>query len=823
MKLRFKLPLLLIPLIILPPLVLGWIAYTELRTTSEQRVFGEMRASLTRIREQMATEVEMARGNIELFSKQSLVKKYLLTEDEDERYSLLQAPLLRLFASYQEAFSDYYEIRIFLPDGYEDARQTRPYIENQSDEEGDSAVFRALQSTGDDVYTTVFRNPDNQKISLFAGKALTIINRAVDPVGVAPKLRGYVGVTIDIDDITKRIREGRVGDSGYLFATDTSGKVIFNSDNRPLGGSLPADVVATTLEAQHEKARPVLTLLEGENTFLESIRLHDDLHMFAALPQLELATISYKIGLVVTTITLLAIVITTFFLTWAIESLIIRPVSWLGAFSKEIGRGNLSVKFDHVTSSDEIGELAAAFQTMAGNLQKSDERIRFLAFHDSLTGLPNRPMFKEYLERSIAHAKRNQQLLAVLFMDLDNFKHVNDTLGHQAGDELLREVADRITKVLRGDDYISHEAIQDDPDEILARLGGDEFIILLPDLQDPHAPGAVAQRIIEALCQPINVIGQDCHVGASIGITVYPADGEDVDLLIKHADIAMYHAKDKGKNIYQYFQDSMNAAAMERLKLENRLRNAIQHEHFTLHYQPQVDSTSHELIGMEALVRWVDPNDGLIPPNDFIPLAEDSGLILPIGEWVIHTACRQAREWQKAGYRTGLVSVNISSIQFEKQDVPSIIKSALSRYRLDPASLEIEITESAIMTNPKRAVEILDEIKALGVSIALDDFGTGYSSLSYLRRFPIDTLKIDRSFILEVDKKQEDAEIVGAITAMAHILGLRVVVEGIEKVSQLEVVHERQCDVVQGFLFSRPLPPEQIASLHFEPNKLAAV
>ncbi len=821
MKLRTKIPLILAPFIILSLLGLGWFAYVELRQTSEQRVFGEMQLLLEHLRSHMRTDVETARGNIELLSKQTLVKKYILTHNEDERYTLLQAPLLRLFSSYQEAFPEYYEIRIILQDGYEDIRLTQPFIDNLTDEEGNSAVFKALQSNGNKVYTSVFHNPDNQKISLFVGRHLTLVDRAVDGSGAVPTLRGYLGLTIDMSEIELFVRDHVISDSGYLFVTDAAGKVYFESSQRPVGESIPAAVVASVLN--HEEVQPLLTLFNGERVFISASPLHDDLILYAVLPEKELHAISYELGYVVAAITLLTILVTTFSIMVAMEYQIIRPIHRLGNVAKEIGRGNWTINFTNVKANDEIGDLATAFEDMAGSLEQSNEQIRFLAYHDSLTGLPNRTMFKEYLERSIAQAKRNQQLHALLFMDVDDFKQVNDTMGHHAGDILLQNVAQRLSQALRGDDFIALGYEQDAPDEVLARLGGDEFIILLPNIPDSFVPSSVAQRLLDIVSKPIAISGRECHVSASIGITVYPSDGNNAEELIKNADIAMYHAKDKGKNAYQYFENSMNTAALERAELESRLRTALEQNQFELHYQPQIHGVTHEIAGLEALLRWRDPEHGLVSPNDFIPLAEKSGLILPIGEWVFHEACRQARAWQIAGYPVSLISVNVSSVQLARQDVAAIIRQALASTQLDPGCLEIEITESAIMSDPEAAVQVLEEIKSIGVSIALDDFGTGYSSLSYLRKFPIDTLKIDRDFVREIDEKPEDAEIVEAIAAMAHTLCLRVVVEGIERESQLDIVIDRKCDVIQGFLFSRPLPADEIVELLADVNRKFAL
>jgi diguanylate cyclase (GGDEF)-like protein/PAS domain S-box-containing protein len=442
--------------------------------------------------------------------------------------------------------------------------------------------------------------------------------------------------------------------------------------------------------------------------------------------------------------------------------------------------------------------------------KQAEKRIHQLAYYDNLTGLPNRLMFREYLGHAITRARRSSQKLAVLFLDIDDFKRVNDTLGHQSGDVLLQEVAERLSKCLRESDYI---AVADDPDKpsgVLARQGGDEFIILLPDIKHVHDPSAVANRLIESLLQPIDVNGHECYTSASIGISMFPSDGDQSEDLIKNADNAMYYAKAQGKNGYQYFQQSMNTAVAERLALETRLRKAIENNQFALFYQAQVDAAKNEVIALEALLRWRDPESGLIPPNDFIPVAEQTGLIIPIGEWVLYEACRQGAAWQKEGYPRIRISVNVSTVQFSRDDFINTIQRALTESEFDPTCLEIEITESAIMVDTRNAADVLADIKALGVSIALDDFGTGYSSLNYLRRFPIDTVKVDRSFIKDIDNNPEDEQIVAAIVAMAHAMNLRVVAEGVETQDQFRVVCDNDCDLIQGFLFSQPAPAAQI-------------
>jgi diguanylate cyclase (GGDEF)-like protein len=555
-----------------------------------------------------------------------------------------------------------------------------------------------------------------------------------------------------------------------------------------------------------------LTTINGERSLITGRKLLPDLYLFAVLPHAELLAAGRRVALIVAAITLMTILITGACLFLALHLLIIRPLHRLETLSKKIGHGNLDVEHK-LRSGDEIGALASAFQDMAHNLRHSHEQIRFVAYHDSLTGLPNRAMFREYLNQVIADARRNDRKFALLFLDVDDFKRVNDTLGHQAGDRLLQEISERLTRCLRQEDYVARFESPGKPDELLARLGGDEFIVLLPDIEEPHGAGGLANRLIRTLAQPITIDQHEFFVSASIGITVYPSDGKEADELIKNADIAMYHAKKQGKNDYQFYLDSMNVLAHERLALEGRLRKAIDNNELSLHYQPQVDAMSGAIVGLEALLRWQHPEDGPIPPGVFIPVAEETGLIVALGEWVINEACRQGSAWRKAGLSTPPVAVNISGIQFGKQDVPRVIRDALSRHGLDPRQLEVEITESVIMSQPELAVKELAAIQNLGVDIALDDFGTGYSSFSYLHRFPIDTLKIDRSFVSEIGNREEHTEIVAAIIAMAHILKLRVVAEGIEDMEQYAILSERGCDVIQGYLFSQPLPATQIPPL----------
>jgi diguanylate cyclase (GGDEF)-like protein len=448
----------------------------------------------------------------------------------------------------------------------------------------------------------------------------------------------------------------------------------------------------------------------------------------------------------------------------------------------------------------EIRQLAGAL----GRRRKAEDRIRRLAYYDEVTGLPNRALFRERMGQALALARRHQRQMALLFLDLDNFKRINDTLGHSSGDILLNEIAKRLITHLRDSDPIALGAAIAEP-ESLARLGGDEFTVLLAEIRQPTDAALVAQRLLNALAAPVSLGGQDVTISASIGIAMYPADGEDAETLFKNADMAMYFAKHEGRDRYQFFTESMNTAALKRMTMEGLLRQAIQRGELSLDYQPQMDVASGTLSGMEALLRWNSAELGSVPPSELIPLAEDTGLIVPIGEWVLSTACAQAKTWRDAGKRLPRVAVNVSVRQFAQDGFPALVARILEETGLEPDALEIEITESVLMKNGASALTTLQALKRVGVQLAIDDFGTGYSNLSYLKDFPIDRLKIDRAFICSLSTDTHDQAIATAVIAMADSLRLSVTAEGVESLSQLEFLKLRHCTEAQGYYVSRPL------------------
>jgi diguanylate cyclase (GGDEF)-like protein/PAS domain S-box-containing protein len=439
----------------------------------------------------------------------------------------------------------------------------------------------------------------------------------------------------------------------------------------------------------------------------------------------------------------------------------------------------------------EVSHYIAVFSDISQR-KYDEERIAYLAHYDPLTDLPNRVLFHDQLGRLLASSQRQEKPVAILLLDLDRFKNVNESLGHLFGDQLLQLVAQRLRSVVREEDLV-------------ARLGGDEYVAVLSDLGEVQNAALVAQKILDGFASPFSVDAQEISITASIGVSLYPDDGDTPDMLLKNAESAMYGAKQSGRNSYRFYTQSMNASVLSLLKMENAMHHALERGEFLLHYQPQADIATGRIVGMEALIRWRHPERGMIPPIEFIPLAEESGFIIPIGEWVLREACRQTKLWHDAGYSDLCVAVNLSAVQFKQSNLTDVIQGAAEAAGLDLRCLELELTESLVMHNAEDVIKTLRQLKALNLQLSIDDFGTGYSSMSYLKRFPVDKLKIDQSFIRDISDDPADLAISQAIIALGHSLGLRVIAEGVETAAQLALLHANRCDEIQGYYFSKPV------------------
>jgi diguanylate cyclase (GGDEF)-like protein/PAS domain S-box-containing protein len=490
---------------------------------------------------------------------------------------------------------------------------------------------------------------------------------------------------------------------------------------------------------------------------------------------------------------------------------LLRSAGTLNSVEVELRRADkrvLWVLANLVLVGDSISGVVHATVVDISDRKRAEEQIEFHAYHDVLTHLPNRKLFTDRLRHGLMRAKRNNKTVAVMFIDVDHFKTINDTLGHTAGDELLLEMARRLRECVRDDDTV-------------ARLGGDEFTIILSELRHPEDAVGVAQKILAAVQEPLTIGAMPIVVSASIGIALYPEDGHDPESLLRNADSAMYRAKEEGRNTYQLCTDEMKQRALERLSVESRLRSAVHDQQLILAYQPQINLVTGRAIGVEALVRWNDPVRGIVEPASFIPIAEESRLILPLGEWVLRTACKQMKEWQDRGAGPIRIAVNLSARQFQQHDLVDMVRSALDESSLGPSSLDLEITETTAMQNAEATVDTLHALRALGVGISIDDFGMGYSSLNYLRRFPLSAVKIDRAFVNDITSNDGDAAIVSAVIGMARSLRLRVLAEGVETAEQFAFLRSRECDEAQGYYFSRPIGPEDMTRMLIDRRSVA--
>ncbi|MDH5470351.1 MAG: EAL domain-containing protein, partial [Gammaproteobacteria bacterium] len=795
--------------IVLPILALGWTAYALLMDDARQRTRHQVTTLLEQIRLHKDAQLQTARANASLFASTELVKKYVSTYSASKR-ALIKQDVLDLLFNYQLAYPEYFEIRVISRDGKELLRSVIGDVENRTDDESSSQWFQQARQSGNAIHTAFLANPDNGEPVLIASKPLTSDAEDNENSPNMQKLHGYLVLTIDLGFLDSLSQNMSVGKSGDLFFTDANGTILFHPDKTRKGQQIDQALYARLTNISDHK-----TLLDAPYRdapgHYQAIRLDDWLHAVAAYEESEFSDKRSNLGQSVTLIASVAILLTIAFLFAVLKSLLIRPIQKLSSAAREMGRGQLLVPIS-VDTRDEIGDLANTFREMGENLNHYHEQVHYVAYHDSLTGLPNRLMFKDYLKRATAEARRNNQELSILFLDLDNFKRINDTLGHIAGDKLLEAFAVRLQACLRETDVISHSPLHDS-ESVMARLAGDEFTIMLPRTTGPANAQKVSRRVLELMSEPFVINKQELYISSSIGIALFPDDGDNVDDLMKNADIAMYHAKKSGRNNYQYFSKRLNEESLFKLKIESKLRHAVENNELEMYYQPQVALATGEIAGAECLLRWKDEELGMVSPDVFIPIAEEYGLIIPITEWLINDICTRAQAWSKEYAAHTTMAINISAIHFCGHDLEGLIYNTLQQTGFDPKRLEIELTETSVLQDPGLAIRTLGRIQSMGLQTSLDDFGTGYSSLNYLMQLPLDKLKIDRSFIVNMDKGEKGIAIVSAIIAMAHSLSLEVIAEGVEDESHIQLLRKMRCDIVQGYYIARPMPAAEFEQL----------
>ena len=594
---------------------------------------------------------------------------------------------------------------------------------------------------------------------------------------------------------------------GHVFAEYHGAHDRLHGREHHHGSAMEDEELRQYLSAQGEESKGFLGLHENVTVMRKIVLEGSELGTVVIQSNKESLQEKLYLFLIVTGTVMLVAALIAYIISIRLQRLISEPIMRLVQTMKRVSHEkNYSLRSER-SSTDEIGALIDGFNEMLKEIAERDEllkerydHLQQLAHFDTLTRLPNRVLFYDRLTQALLQAWRLRQKVAIFFVDLDHFKDINDTLGHRIGDLLLVEVARRFNEIVRASDTVG-------------RMGGDEFTLFLQNIASAENAALVAQKLVANIGRPYMIDGHEIFITASLGITLFPNDGDTADELLKNADAAMYYVKEHGKNTFQFYSQEMNLKTSHRLALQNSLRHALERDELVLFYQPKVNIETMQLTGMEALLRWKHPELGLLGPDRFIPLAEETGLIISIGEWVLRTACRQLKEWEAEGVPVCKLAVNVSAVQFRKHDFAEALFRILQEYQVTPHLIELELTESAVMQDVEASVAVLKEFKRQGIRISIDDFGTGYSSLSFLKRFPIDSLKIDRSFIFNLTSSLDDSAIVTAIIAMAHSLNLNIIAEGVETESQLAFLSERGCHEMQGYLFSVPLAAGEMGNL----------
>ncbi len=790
MRLRSKIILLLIPVIILPFAITGGIEYGDRLQKIEQLVAAELRHEVEDGVNKFESHLDVAHSHLSLLAGSHIVDRYVRLDNEAMRYQLMYRSVMDLFNDHQRAFPEYTEIRLLLEDGYEDVRLASSTNDSTRETTVVDAWFQQLRHISNAPLTTLYHNTyiDNYTV-LLARQAGRLENQSrFKDIPLA-----YIAINLELGVFNQWVTEQRIGEDGRLVLFGPEGMI---ADVNQLVDKDLERVLGPQLEQWPERTT-IRQTFAGVDYYVTSQRLLDGLYIAALRPVAEVEAVVREMAVQLIGTLLVVTLLLCLILYSVLNRQILNPLNRLRLATEKLGRGEWDLS-PGICRDDEIGQLSQSFITMSNNLQLAMQSLEDSSSRDSLTGLHNRAMFLKRTERAIEVASPSTSI-TVLFIDIDGFKDVNDMQGHIVGDLVLRDVAKRLQACV--------EELGADTEYELARLSGDEFTILLVEFKSGGVSEYLAQNIIERFKVPFEQDGNRFYLGASIGIVSHAGlDKADTDAvkLLQKADMAMYEAKRLHRNSFLIYNDKLSEKALRRHRLQSDLRTAISAQQLHLVYQPQINVSHGALEGGEALLRWQHPELGLISPFEFIPIAEETGLIVELGRWVVEQTCNQISCWQEQGLEPVKISVNISGVQFKQSDVREMLLQSLHSHGIPASLLGIEITESEIMDLDHNILTMLEQIKALGVWVALDDFGTGYSSLNSLKYLPIDNLKVDKSFIDDLDCR-DGQSIFRAIIAMSKPLGVSVTAEGVEQESQLNFVIDSGCDWVQGYYYSKPV------------------
>jgi diguanylate cyclase (GGDEF)-like protein len=759
-----------------------------------------------------AAEMHKLKQVTQQIAVDAVLGKYFETK-VDVRPYLMQPAVLRLFAGYSRINPFIKSIGLYGKDGKLDT-----YFSLEREKVASSLDDFNRDEFEDNQVRIVLRGSlagPRQTIESVAPVMLEKRNEAT--LRKENRIVGYVVVWYGIEPWQEMLKQTEQRNAKFFFVSDF-GEVFVGSDDLGFSNLSVDTMQAMTVDDRGHSQ--VHLEVDSHNLLLSLRNLSEGLWLGALIDEDAINNSVLNFLWVIVPALVVVLLLTGLIFYVQVLRMVIGPVDRLIGATRRIAQGNYKQPLQ-VNSKDELGELALAFQHMGEKLDESSRRIRELAFFDPLTGLPNRATLKRTLTAAIKKSNRDNTKLAVFFIDLDDFKKVNDSLGHAAGDELLIQIAKRLKDNVRQSEVLAADAVASSRNALVSRRGGDEFNAVITDIKQVHEAAVVAERIIESLNAPIMLMGSETCVSASVGVAIYPGDGDDADTLLRNADLAMYEAKAQGKNNYHIFTEAINQQVHERLSMEHAINEGLRKGEFELYYQPKVHLQTMQVVGLEALIRWNHPERGLVSPAEFIPLAEESHLIFDLGNWVLGEALNQLQEWGSHLPKDLRVAINISPRQLAQPSIVSQIVDMAGHFGVPLQRLDIEVTETSLLEDEAQASQHLSALRRQGVSISLDDFGTGYSSLTFLRRLPIDAVKIDRSFVSQIAFEGEDRTIVQAIMDMCLKLGLKIVAEGIESADQLSFLVANDCHEAQGYMFSKPMPADQVLAFLRQPEYLA--